>query len=120
MHRLLGLDVPDDAQGVLQDVHWGAGLIGYFPTYTLGNLMAAQLWEALRADLPDLDAQLEQRRLRAAARRGCASNIHRHGRKFPPRELLRRVTGREREVGPFLAYLRAKLADAGLLSAELR
>ena len=60
MHRLLGLDVPDDAQGVLQDVHWGAGLIGYFPTYTLGNLMAAQLWETLRADLPDLDAQLEQ------------------------------------------------------------
>ena len=47
-------------------------------------------------------------------------HIHRHGRKFPPGELLRRVTGREREVGPFLAYLRAKLADAGLLSAELR
>ena len=60
MHRLLGLDVPDDAQGVLQDVHWGAGLIGYFPTYTLGNLMAAQLWETLRAELPELDAQLER------------------------------------------------------------
>ena len=60
MHRLLGLDVPDDAQGVLQDVHWGAGLIGYFPTYTLGNLMAAQLWERSAPTCPDLDAQLEQ------------------------------------------------------------
>ena len=72
MHRMLGLDVPDDAQGVLQDVHWGAGLIGYFPTYTLGNLMAAQLWEALRTDLPDVDAELE----RASSGRcapGCAS-----------------------------------------------
>ena len=68
MHRMLGLDVPDDAQGVLQDVHWGAGLLGYFPTYTLGNLMAAQLWEALRTDLPDVDAELERGDVRAAAR----------------------------------------------------
>ena len=60
VRRLLGLEVPDDAQGVLQDVHWGAGLIGYFPTYTLGNLMAAQMWETLRADLPEIDAQLER------------------------------------------------------------
>ena len=49
MQRLLGVEVPDDAQGVLQDVHWGAGLFGYFPTYTLGNLIAAQLWTQLRA-----------------------------------------------------------------------
>ena len=73
MHRMLGLDVPDDAQGVLQDVHWGAGLIGYFPTYTLGNLMAAQLWETLRAELPERRRAARARRLRAAARRGCAS-----------------------------------------------
>ena len=73
MHRLLGLDVPDDAQGVLQDVHWGAGLIGYFPTYTLGNLMAAQLWEALRADLPDLDAPIWSAASSARCASGCAS-----------------------------------------------
>ena len=77
---------------MLQDVHWGAGLIGYFPTYTLGNLMAAQLWETIRADLPDLDAQLEQGDF-APLRAWLAENIHRHGRKFPPGELLRRVTG---------------------------
>ena len=60
MHRLLNIDVPDDAMGVLQDVHWGAGLIGYFPTYSLGNLMAAQLWDTLRTELPDVDDLLER------------------------------------------------------------
>ena len=67
MHRLLGVDVPDDAAGVLQDVHWGAGLIGYFPTYTLGNLQAAQLWETIRAALPGRRRADRARRLRAAA-----------------------------------------------------
>ena len=119
MHRLLGLDVPDDAQGVLQDVHWGAGLIGYFPTYTLGNLMSAQLWEAIRAALPDLDAQVEEGDF-GPLTAWLFEHVHRHGRKFPPGELLRRATGREREVEPFLAYLREKLAAVGLLSAELR
>jgi carboxypeptidase Taq len=112
MRRLLGIDVPDDAQGVLQDVHWGAGLFGYFPTYTLGNLIAAQLWTRVREDLPEVDEQL------AAGRLGPLSewlreHIHRHGRKFPPRELLERVTGDTLRPEPFLDYLRAKLADAG-------
>ena len=64
----LGLEVTDDAEGVLQDVHWAAGLIGYFPTYALGNLIAGQLWERSRADLPDLDDAHRRRRARAAAR----------------------------------------------------
>ena len=64
----LGLDVPDDAHGVLQDVHWSAGLIGYFPTYALGNLIAGQLWERVHDDIPDLDDQHRRRRARAAAR----------------------------------------------------
>ena len=81
IRRLLGLDVPDDAQGVLQDVHWGAGLIGYFPTYTLGNLIAAQLWETLRSDLPGV-----RRADRAAATSprcaaGWVQHVHVHGRK---------------------------------------
>jgi carboxypeptidase Taq len=116
MHRLLGLDVPDDAQGALQDVHWGAGLIGYFPTYSLGNLMAAQLWEALRADLPEVDAQIERGEF-APLREWLREHVHAHGRKFPPPELLARATGQELAVAPFLRYLRAKLADAGVLSA---
>jgi carboxypeptidase Taq len=119
MHRLLGLDVPDDAQGVLQDVHWGAGLIGYFPTYTLGNLMAAQLWETLRAELGDLDAQLEAGDF-SPLRDWLRERIHVHGRKLPPAELLDRVTGQELAVAPFMRYLRAKLADAGVLTSAPR
>jgi carboxypeptidase Taq len=119
MHRLLGLDVPDDAQGVLQDVHWGAGLIGYFPTYTLGNLMAAQLWESVRAELPEIDAELERGEF-APLRTWLRERIHVHGRKLPPPELLRRVTGQELAVEPFLRYLREKLVDAGVLTAAPR
>ena len=115
VHRLLGLDVPDDAQGVLQDVHWGAGLIGYFPTYTLGNLVAAQLWETLRAELPDIDGQLERGEF-GPLREWLGERVHAHGRKLQPPELLARVTGQQLAVAPFLRYLRDKLADAGVLT----
>ena len=119
IHRLLGLDVPDDAQGVLQDVHWGAGLIGYFPTYTLGNLMAAQLWEPVRDDLPELDAQIERGDF--APLRDVAARADPRARpQVPPPELLARVTGQELAVAPFLRYLREKLADAGVLTAAPR
>jgi len=119
MHRLLGVDVPDDAQGVLQDVHWGAGLIGYFPTYTLGNLIAAQIWEAVRAALPDVGEQLERGDF-APLRTWLREHIHVHGRKLPAPELLSRVTGQSLAVEPFLRYLREKLADAGVLTAAPR
>ena len=114
MHRLLGVEVPDAAQGVLQDVHWGAGLFGYFPTYTLGNLIAAQLWTRIQQDLPEIEAQFGRGEL-APLRDWLREHIHRHGRKFPPRELLERVTGDTLRPEPFLDYLRAKLADAGAL-----
>ena len=114
MHRLLGVEVPDAAQGVLQDVHWGAGLFGYFPTYTLGNLIAAQLWTRLQQDLPEIEQQLATGEL-IPLREWLREHIHRHGRKFPPRELLLRVTGDTLRPEPFLDYLRAKLADAGAL-----
>jgi len=119
MRRLLGLDVPDDAQGVLQDVHWGAGLIGYFPTYALGNLMAAQLWETLRAELPDVDGQIEAGDF-GPLQAWLRERVHAHGRKLPAAELLARVTGQELAVAPFLCYLRDKLADAGVLRAAPR
>jgi carboxypeptidase Taq len=118
-HSLLGLDVPEDAQGVLQDVHWGAGLIGYFPTYTLGNLMAAQLWQTLRADLPEIDGRIERGDF-APLRAWLRERIHVHGRKLRPPELLARVTGQELAVAPFLSYLRDKLADAGVLTTAPR
>jgi carboxypeptidase Taq len=114
MHELLGLDVPDDAQGVLQDVHWGAGMLGYFPTYSLGNLMAAQLWETLVEDLPDVEGSIEQGDF-APLREWLRDNVHAQGRRLPPPELLRRVTGQELAVEPFLRYLRGKLAGVGVL-----
>jgi len=113
--RLFGLEVPSDAEGVLQDTHWGGGLIGYFPTYTIGNLMAAQLWERIEADVPDVWERIEAGDF-AALREWLRVNIHHHGRKLYPRELLGRVTGEELRVEPFVTYLRAKLEDAGLLA----
>ena len=115
--RLLGLDVPDDTRGPLQDIHWSIGAIGYFPTYTLGNLMAAQMWERIRRDLPDVDAETEAGRFRPL-RDWLREHVHRHGRKFPPRELLHRVTGQALSADPFLAYLEAKLSAAGLLEGR--
>jgi carboxypeptidase Taq len=113
MARLLDVEVTDDAQGVLQDVHWGAGLFGYFPTYTLGNLMAAQLWSRVAVELPDIEELIAAGDF-APLREWLRENSHRHGRKFPPRELLHRVTGEELSPEPFLAYLRAKLADVAV------
>jgi carboxypeptidase Taq len=115
MERLLGVTVPGPADGVLQDVHWGAGLFGYFPTYTIGNLMAAQLWERLRADVPDVEERIAGGDF-APIREWLREHVHRHGRKFPPRDLLRRVTGSELSAEPFLRYLREKLVDAGTLA----
>ena len=112
MHRLLGVDVPDDAHGVLQDIHWGVGLFGYFPTYTLGNLVAAQLWERARSELGDVDGLLARGEFEPL-RRWLQDNVHSHGRKYPPRELLQRVTGETLRAEPLLAYLRDKLVDAG-------
>jgi carboxypeptidase Taq len=100
----LGIEVPDDARGVLQDVHWAAGSFGYFPTYSLGNVMAAQIWEAVRADLPDLDAQLaagEFEPLFTALR----ERLYRHGAKRMPRETFERAAGAELSVEPYLRYL---------------
>jgi carboxypeptidase Taq len=113
--RLFGLEVPNDAEGVLQDTHWGGGLIGYFPTYSIGNLMASQLWERIEADLPDVWERIEAGDF-APLREWLRVNVHHHGRKLYPRELLARVTGEPLRVEPFVTYLRAKLEDAGLLA----
>lgn len=107
--RDLDLDVPDDARGVLQDVHWSTGYIGSFPTYTIGNVMAAQLMETLRAGDPSLDAAIEAGDYAhlAEALRG---RIWQHGRRFGRDELLQRETGRGLDPAPYLAYLRSKYA----------
>jgi carboxypeptidase Taq len=110
MADFLGVEVPDDAHGVLQDVHWSAGGFGYFPTYALGNVISLQLWERVREELPDLDEQL------AAGDAGPLSrwlqeNLYALGRKLTPKETLERLTGSpELDPAPYLAYLRGKVA----------
>ena len=109
MRDLLGVDVPDDRLGVLQDVHWSFGAFGYFPTYALGTLLAAQVWESARAAIGDLDARLEAGDL-APLRGWLAEAVHRHGKRLEPRELIRGATGRDLDPEPYLAYARARAA----------
>lgn len=108
-HELFGIEVRDDADGVLQDVHWAAGLIGYFPAYALGNLIAGQLWERAHIDVPDLDAQLAAGQL-SALREWLREHIHRHGSKFTTSELLARAGAGPISVKPFARYLTDKLS----------
>lgn len=110
-----GLPVTDDANGILQDVHWSAGLIGYFPTYALGNLIAAQLWERAHRDLPDLQTGLAAGQL-GALREWLREHVHRHGAKYPTSELLERELGAPISVGPFVRYLKDKLGEVYGLS----
>jgi carboxypeptidase Taq len=106
----LGVEVPDDAHGVLQDVHWAGGLIGYFPTYALGNLIAGQLWERANLDMPELEERIAEGDL-APLREWLREHVHRHGAKFTAAELLEREAGGPIRVGAFTGYLRRKLAD---------
>jgi carboxypeptidase Taq len=107
MQEYLGVDVPNDAQGVLQDTHWASGLIGYFSTYLLGTVMSVQLWEKILEDVPDLEEQIERGEF-GALRDWLGEHVHSLGRKFPPQETLRRATGSTIDTKPYLAYLRAK------------
>ena len=103
----LGLEVPDDARGVLQDIHWSTGYFGSFPTYTVGNVMAAQFYRAAQTALPELEAQLAGGDY-APLREWLTDNIYRHGRTYTPHELLVRTTGSGLDPQPYLDYLSTK------------
>ncbi len=107
MEEYLGVDVPDDARGVLQDIHWSGGTIGYFPTYALGNVMSVQIWDAAHIAIPDLDAQVEAGEF-LDLREWLRENLHRHGRKFTPRQTLARIVGGPIDAEPYLRYLETK------------
>ncbi|MBA4038991.1 MAG: carboxypeptidase M32 [Planctomyces sp.] len=105
---ILGVRVPDDRRGCLQDVHWSFGLIGYFPTYTLGNLYAAQLWEAVRRDVPTLEGDIARGRF-GGLLGWLRQRIHRHGRRYTAAELCQRATGAALSPEPLLRHLEGKL-----------
>jgi carboxypeptidase Taq len=104
MKRLLGVEVPSDALGCLQDVHWGAGSFGYFPSYALGCLIAAQLWEAIEAELGSREQDLRRGEV-APVQLWLAENVHRYGRRLDTLPLVERATGQTLGVEAFLRFV---------------
>jgi carboxypeptidase Taq len=105
---LLGLDVPDDASGVLQDVHWSDASFGYFPTYQLGNVLSVQIWEKAREAVPDVEEQMERGDF-SALHEWLRESLYSLGRKFTPAETVERVVGGPIDPEPYLRYLSDKL-----------
>lgn len=110
MKEYLGIDVPDDAQGVLQDVHWSSGQIGTFCNYTIGNIMAAQLFETATRETPAIQSALDEADY-TPLRNWLTDNVAQHGRRFTRDELLEKATGRPLDPEPYLAYLTSKYSD---------
>jgi carboxypeptidase Taq len=104
MRSLLGVEVPSDALGVLQDVHWSGGSFGYFPSYALGVLIAAQLWEAMQAQIGSREEDLRRGEV-APIQRWLGEHVHRYGRRMDTIPLLERATGNALEIEPFLRYV---------------
>ena len=110
MEELVGIRPPDDRRGCLQDVHWGAGLFGYFPTYQLGNVLSVQIWERLLLDIPDAYAQIEVGSF-GEIHEWLRAHLYRYGRKFTPTETILRVAGGPIDPEPYLRYLADKNAS---------
>ena len=107
MQEYLGILPPSDTDGVLQDVHWSAGLVGYFPTYALGNLVSLQLWERINQDMPNLPDKIRKGQF-ADLLDWLRKNIHSHGAKYKPQELIERITGSKIDSSAYLRYLQGK------------
>ena len=105
----LGIEVPDDARGCLQDVHWSCGLVGYFPTYTLGNVYAAELFSRARQDLADLDGAIARGDF-APLLAWLREHVHRHGSRRQARDIVTRAIGREPGPATMLEHLRKRVA----------
>jgi len=116
MASYLGVTPSTDTDGVLQDTHWAAGLIGYFPSYTLGNVASVQLFEAARRRHPDLEDQIRRGEF-GTLLAWLREHVHEHGRKYSPQDLLVRATGGPLSPEPYLAYLKAKFGELYGLAA---
>lgn len=110
MKDLLGIVPSRDSEGVLQDIHWSMGLFGYFPTYSLGNLYAAQLWERVKRDLPGVESGIAKGHL-LPLREWLRKKIHHHGREFSAAQLVRRATGRSPDSRHFVEYVTRKYGE---------
>lgn len=111
METYLGLTPPDAATGVLQDIHWAGGMMGYFPTYTLGNILSLQFYNKSLKDIPDLPNRYTRGEF-GALLEWFKTHIHRHGRKFTANELIERVTGDDGiRAEPYLSYVKQKYSE---------
>jgi carboxypeptidase Taq len=110
MEAYLGIVPPNDTLGVMQDIHWARGYFGYFPGYLLGNILSAQLWERIKVDMPDVDAQIESGQFESILA-WLGEHIHRHGMKFTLPELTERVVGGGLAWQPYINYLETKFGD---------
>lgn len=110
MQEYLGVTPSNDAKGVLQDIHWSLGSIGYFSTYALGNLISAQLWEKINKDIRDLDGQIRKGDF-SQLLDWLRKNIHRHGQKYEPQPLVEIVTGSRITYEPYIRYLTKKYSE---------
>ena len=106
----LNLDVPDDKQGILQDIHWAHGSLGYFPTYSLGSFYAAQFFHQAKIDIPDLQSQIEEGNNQALLK-WLREKVHQHGRFFTAEELCKKITGEPLNFQYFMDYAREKYAQ---------
>ncbi len=104
MRDNLGIAPQFDGEGCLQDIHWSLGYIGYFPTYTLGNLYAAQFFSVFANTFPNWQEKVAQGDL-AFIKEWLHQNIHQHGRRYTPQELCKRISGKELSEKPFIEYL---------------
>jgi carboxypeptidase Taq len=103
----LGIVPPDDAHGILQDVHWSSGSFGYFPTYAIGNLISAQVWECMLKDVPNIDAEIEKAHFDVPLH-WLREHLHQYGAKYEPQELVQKVTGSRITPEPYMRYLDKK------------
>jgi carboxypeptidase Taq len=110
MRDYLGITPPDVALGVLQDIHWSYGSIGYFSTYALGNLISAQLWEKINKDIRGLDDQIRKGHFEQLLG-WLRDNVHRYGRKYDPQDLVQTVTGSRISADAYVRYLTAKYSE---------
>jgi carboxypeptidase Taq len=110
MQEYLGITPPNDAQGILQDVHWSSGLVGYFPTYALGTLLSVQFWDKALEDVPSIPDDIAQGNF-STLHDWLRNHIYVHGRKYFPADLVQRVTGEPLQYHSFMRYLRDKYSE---------
>lgn len=110
MREYIGVTPPNDAAGVLQDIHWSYGSIGYFSTYALGNIISAQLWERINKDIKDLDEQIRKGKF-STLREWLRENLHKYGHKYDPQDIVQKITGSKIDSSAYVRYLTKKYSD---------